>query len=91
MWNKVSIAKIKSHFSEYISKVAYSNERVIITKRNKPIAAILNIKDLKNLDQNQQQGLQTCLRKWPHFEEIVKDIEVVYQARNTDEFRDVSF
>ena len=91
MWNKVSIARVKSHFSEYVSKVAYSNERVIITKRDKPIAAIVNIDDLKHLTQNQTEGLKNCLGKWQNFEEIVKDVEIVYKARNTDELRNVSF
>ena len=45
--NKVlSVAEAKSHFSEYISRVAYAGQRYVITKRGKPLAAIVSIEDL---------------------------------------------
>jgi prevent-host-death family protein len=92
MIEKVSIAKAKSHFSEVISKVAFSSNRIIITKRNKPIAAIVNLTDLKKIDQDtEKQGLRECIGKWEDFEEIVSDIETVYKIRNKDKLRNVSF
>jgi prevent-host-death family protein len=92
MIEKVSIAEAKSHFSEVISKVAITSNRIVITKRNKPIAAIVNLADLKKIDQDtEKHGLGECIGKWEDFEEIVKDIETVYNIRSKDKLRDVSF
>ena len=89
----VQIANAKSHFSELISKSAYQQERIIITKRDKPVAALVSIDDLHLLEQaEEKQGLAAVARKWQGFEEVEKalgDMEEV--RRNGGEGRNVSF
>ena len=88
----ISIAEIKSKFSEYISKAAYSNERYIITKRDKPIAALVNIDDLTKLKAyDEKEGLYTALSKWENFEEIESFVQESYESRQNEQGRKVSF
>ena len=45
----VSIAEAKSNFSEYVSRAAFMDEKILLTKRGKPVAAIVSCKDLERL------------------------------------------
>jgi prevent-host-death family protein len=38
---RINLAEAKKHFSELIGKVAYGNERILITKRGKPMARLI--------------------------------------------------
>ena len=40
----ISVAEAKKHFSELISKVAYGKEQILITKRGKPMARLVPVK-----------------------------------------------
>lgn len=88
----VSIAEAKSHFSEYISKVAYTGEKYLIAKRGKPLVALVPLEDLKNIEINEEKkGLSEIIGKWENFEEIEDNINKVYSSRKKDKGRDVSF
>jgi prevent-host-death family protein len=88
----VSIAEAKSHFSEYISKVAYAGEKYLIAKRGKPLVALVPIEDLKNIKINEEKKrLSEIIGKWENFEEIEDDINEVYSSRKEDKGRNVSF
>ncbi|MEZ5538253.1 MAG: type II toxin-antitoxin system Phd/YefM family antitoxin [Thiolinea sp.] len=68
----VSVAETKAHISELIAKSQHSHERFIITRRNKPVAALVSIEDLKLLEQQQEkQGLAAIAGKWADFEEVI--------------------
>ncbi len=88
----VSVAEAKSHFSEYASKVAYAGEKFLITKRGKPLAALVSIEDLKSIRINEEEkGLSEIIGKWENFEEIEDNINKIYSSRKEDKGRDVSF
>jgi len=88
----VSVAEVKSHFSEYVSKVAYTGEKFLITKRGKPLVALVSIEDLKNIKADEEEkGLSEIIGKWENFEEIEDNINKVYSSRKEDRGRDVSF
>ena len=40
MKSEVSIAEAKARFSELINRVAYAGDRIVITKRGRPIAVL---------------------------------------------------
>lgn len=40
MKNEMSIAEAKARFSELVNRAAYGGERIVITKRGKPIAIL---------------------------------------------------
>ena len=68
---RISVAKAKSHISELIAKSQYSHERFIITRRDKPVAALVSLNDLKILEQyEEKQGLATIAGKWQAFDEV---------------------
>jgi prevent-host-death family protein len=90
---KVSVATAKSHLSELIAKSAYHNEKIIITRRNKPIAALVSIDDLRIIEQHEERkGLASIAGKWTGFDEISIHIEDLDSIRaNGGGGRDVSF
>ena len=77
----ISVAKAKSHISELIAKSQYSHERFIITRRNKPVAALVSLDDLVVLEQyEEKQGLAAIVGKWQGFDEVtdaIGDIETL--------------
>ena len=87
----VSVAEAKSHFSEYVSKVAYAGEKYVIAKRGKPLVALVSIEDLKNIRNKQESGkISDIIGKWKDFEEIEEDINRAYSSRKKDRSRGVS-
>jgi len=91
MSENVPIADIKSKFSEYISQVAFSKKRFVITKGDKPVAALVNIEDLKYIERFKEiNGLYSVIGRWKHFEEIDDYITSAVEQRDKDELRDVS-
>lgn len=92
MTTTVSVANAKSHISELIAKSQYSQERFVITRRNKPVAALVSLTDLELLEQQEEkQGLAAITGKWQGFEEVIDAIEDINSLRKTGgKGRDVS-
>ena len=87
----VSIAEIKNKLSEYISKVVISGDHVIITKRDKPVAALVSLDQVEYLrTRDEIEGLASAVGKWEAFEEIKDEINNAYSSRRKDEGRKVS-
>jgi prevent-host-death family protein len=42
---RVGVAEAKRRFSEMLARVAYAGEWVVITKRGKPVAALVGVQD----------------------------------------------
>lgn len=89
----VSVVDAKKQFSEMINRSAFSDCRVIITKRNRPVAAIVSMKDLRNLEQvEKRKGLLSVVNRWKDFEEIQDAVdEAIDMRRSEGAGRDVSF
>ncbi len=47
----VSVAEAKNQFSDLLNRVIYRHERVIVSKRGKPVGAIVSAEDLKRLEE----------------------------------------
>ena len=88
----VSVADAKSHLSELIAKSAHGHERFIITRRDKPVAALVSLDDLKIIEQHlERQGLAAVASSWPGFEEVAEPlIDLGELRRQGGEGRDVS-
>jgi prevent-host-death family protein len=88
----ISVADAKSHFSELIARSAHSRERFIITRRDKPVAALVSLDDLKILEQYQErQGLAAVAGRWPDFAEVADGIgDIEELCRQEEPGRDVS-
>ena len=48
---EVSISQAKAGFSEYVNRAAYGQERIVILSRGKPKAVMLNLDDLRRLEE----------------------------------------
>ena len=78
----ISVAVAKSRFSELIAKSGYARERFIITRRNKPVAALVSLEDLKIIEQHEErQGLASIIGKWKGFEEVGAQIDDLANLR----------
>ncbi len=88
----IPVAKAKSHISELIAKSQFSHERFIITKRNKPVAALVSLDDLKILEQyEEKQGLAAIAGKWQGFDEVADAMGKIETLRQSGrKGRDVS-
>ena len=72
----VSVAVAKSRFSELVAKSGYSRERFIITRRNKPVAALVSLEDLQIIEQHEErQGLASIVGRWKDFEELEEQLD----------------
>ena len=81
---KVSVAHTKSHLSEIMAKCSYNHERFIITRRNKPVAALVSIEDLRIIEQHEERaGLAGIAGKWPEFDEIATSMGDIAELRRT--------
>lgn len=76
------VAEVKNKFSEYVAKVAYTNQHLIITKRNKPIAALVDLATLKRAEKIEEKlGLASVIGRRKNFDEIIPDIDDAIKSR----------
>ncbi len=78
----VSVAEVKSHLSEFLSRSAHGRERFVITRRHKPVAALVGIDDLRIIEQHEErQGLADIAGSWPGFDEVAEALGDISQLR----------
>jgi len=61
---KVAIGQVKRDISELVNRVAYGGERVILTSRGKPKAALVSIADYERLQQEQAESRLAHWQAW---------------------------
>lgn len=49
--NHVAIGQVKRDISDLVNRVAYRGERIVLTSRGKPKAALVSIEDYQRLEQ----------------------------------------
>jgi prevent-host-death family protein len=52
----INTADAKEEFTELVNRVAHHKERIILTRRDKEIAAIVPLEDLKFLEDSQNKN-----------------------------------
>lgn len=96
MAKKVSAAEAKAKLSSLVAEVAFGGQHVIIERRGKPLAALINISDLEQLEQDhaisaKPRGALALVGAWKDVPE--KDIDMVlsniYRSREKDMGRPV--
>ena len=90
---EVPIAEVKSKFSEYASRSAHTHEHFIITRRGKPLAALVGLDDLALIEGlSARRGLAVAMQSWEGVAEVREGTEDAYAKRaQQGEGRDVSF
>lgn len=89
----ISVAEAKSHLSEYIARSGHGRERFVISRRGKPVAALVSVEDLRIIEQHEeQQGLAAIAGAWPDFNEVEAGLGDLGRLRQSGGGgRDVSF
>ena len=91
MNDPMSVADAKRHLSELISRVSYNNERFLILRRGRPMAALVSAEDLARLGEEPvpAQGLLAAVRACADFDEWDEMIEEIYLQRRQAQDRTV--
>lgn len=78
MENNVSVAEAKATFSECIRRVEAGNS-VLITRRGKPVAALVRPSDLEHLERlrkaGPESGLASIVGGWENSEELASILD----------------
>ncbi len=49
---EMSTVEARENFSDMINKAAYGNQQVVLTRRGKPLVAVISLDELKSLKAN---------------------------------------
>ena len=60
----VSIGQVKRDISQLVNRVAYGNERVVLTSRGMPKAVIISVEDYEKLQADDAQKRQAKWAAW---------------------------
>ena len=88
MANIKSVADAKKNLSELMSRAAYNNERFLIQRQGKPMAALVSIEDLTRLEKEPvaPKGLLAAVAE---FEELESMVAEIYRQREQAQDRPV--
>jgi prevent-host-death family protein len=62
--NTVSIGQVKRDISELVNRVASGGERIVLTSRGKPKAALVSLEDYEILQQRQREVRLANWKSW---------------------------
>lgn len=93
---RISAAQAKAKLSELLARVSLTEERYVIERRGKPVAALVSVEDLKRLDtagaseDEGPKGLLALRGLWADIltdEEIDEFVHHIYAERIRDKGR----
>ncbi|MEK7216266.1 MAG: type II toxin-antitoxin system Phd/YefM family antitoxin [Chloroflexota bacterium] len=94
---RVSAAQAKAHFSSLVAEVAFAGQRIVIERRGKPMAALVSIADLEQLQHDQSSTVQpkgalALVGVWSDVPDEMIDVMVadIYESRDKDKGRPVT-
>lgn len=82
----VAIGQVKRDISDLINRVAYGGERIILTSRGKPKAALVSVADYEQL---QREDLNERLVRWQAWLAESEKLTAEILARREGELLDV--
>jgi prevent-host-death family protein len=56
---KMSTVEARENFSEMINQAAYGNQRVVLTRRGKPLVAVVSLQELGGVEANNVAFVET--------------------------------
>lgn len=60
---KVGTHEAKTHLSEYLNRVRYGGERIVIERHGKPVAALVSTEDLARLEEGTTRSAEERYRE----------------------------
>ena len=55
MTTKMTTVEARENFSEMINQAAYGNKRILLTRRGRPLVAVMSLKELDKLEKNEEK------------------------------------
>jgi prevent-host-death family protein len=69
---QVSIGRVKRDISDLVNRVAYGGERIVLTSRGRPKAALVSMEDYERLEQERVAARVAHWETW-----IARDDEIL--------------
>jgi prevent-host-death family protein len=82
---RVSVHELKARLSEYLGRSMHGGERIIITRRDRPVAEIV---PFGAHTEQPKRGLARV--DWSGFIEMAAEVDVAYNARSREDYRELS-
>lgn len=92
MVKEINVAEAKRCFSEVMGRVVYGGDEYIITRRGKPMVAIVKPEylELSQSKKQKEKGLIQIIGKFNDSQEFVEDLEKIYSLRGSLKDREVA-
>jgi prevent-host-death family protein len=74
-----SIGQVKRDISELVNRVAYGGDRILLTSRGKPKAALISIEDYERLKRQEHEVRAADWREWMRRAKELSD--AIYERR----------
>ncbi len=71
---QIAIGQVRREISGLVNRVAYGGERVILTSRGRPLAALVSLDDLEQLRNMAKSQRQTAWQEWKKESERLNQI-----------------
>lgn len=71
---RIAIGQVRRDISELVNRVAYGGERVVLTSRGRPKAALVSLDDLEQLRNRTKRQRQTAWQEWKKKSERLNQI-----------------
>ena len=87
----IGVGEAKKRFSEIMSRVVYGGERFIVSRRGKPMVALVSADDLAMLEDQATapRGLLAAVGALEDFEELDDMVKEIYRQREFPEDRPI--
>ena len=98
MHRAINVAEAKKRFSELLARTAYAGERFVISRRGRPLAALVAVDDLNRLEtrhrgadreQVEPQGLLAAAKALADYEDFENVMARVSRGRRRSKGRRV--
>ena len=91
MSRNMGVAEIKKTFSAVISEVSLKGEHFVIEKKGKPMAALVSVQELKQIEgakeKEKKKGLLAAIGAWEDFEDLESTVSAIYARRKKSKDR----
>lgn len=82
----VSIGQVKRDISELVNRVAYGRDRIVLTSRGKPKAALISLEDYERL---KRQDHETRMAEWEEWRRRAEALAESIHERRGGEYIDL--
>jgi prevent-host-death family protein len=84
----VPVHELKAKLSEYIARAVHGNERILVSRHDKPVALLIGMEAAEKEPPYKPTGLESI--DWEEFSELGEALQIVYEGRHGEEYREVS-